>query len=167
VIKPSCGISLGRSPTLAVLPVPSRPLEPYPKHRTPPLANSTHVWKIPADTCSTASVVAKGAGSRTDISFGSSPRSSVAPVPSWPYPPYPKQTRFRPRRAHVCEPPALIPYVPTPPPRSPSLGGRATAVAIRAAIAMTRVAIREKKLVVLVAASGKYVEFVGENPKND
>jgi hypothetical protein len=63
--------------------------------------------------------------------------------------------------------PVLTPYVPTPPPKSPSLGGRATAVAIRAAIAMTRVAIREKKLVILVVASGEYVEFVGENPNND
>ena len=112
--------SSGWFPSVAVSPVPRRPLAPLPQHLVLALSSTTQVCEAPALIATAVRPKPSGtATSAEPISPASLPMSSSAPLPSRPVAPTPQHTTsFVSRIAQVCAAPALIAFAVRPAPRS-------------------------------------------------
>ena len=113
-------ISLEASPMSACEPIPNFPSAPLPKHFTAAVFNNTHVCAPPAVIATALTLVPKLIGNNASpISFTSTPRSFVSPVPKRPFPPEPQHfTVALSSNAHVCRSPADIATAVRPVPKS-------------------------------------------------
>ena len=103
-------ISPEPSPRSFCEPTPRRPSAPLPKHFTFVFVKRTQVCSSPDDRATAPKPTPRSIGSSASpISSGSSPRSSVSPVPKRPFPAEPQHfTCASSNSAHVCKSPADI-----------------------------------------------------------